>query len=65
MTNMMSQLSSSIPMVNVNIIFGPRGMDSLYSPLSFGGGHIPQMNPTIRGWSPLYSETNPSLNVPR
>jgi hypothetical protein len=41
MPNMMSQLSSSIPMANVNPSFGPGGMAPLYAPLLFGGGHIP------------------------
>jgi hypothetical protein len=49
MPNMMSQLSSSIPMTNVNPIFGPGGMAPQHAPLSLGEGHIPQKNPTIGG----------------
>ena len=41
MPNMTSQLSSSIPMANVNPSFGPVGMAPPYALLSFGGGHIP------------------------
>jgi hypothetical protein len=49
MPNIKSQLSSSIPIANVNPSFGPGGMAPPYAPLSFGGAHIPQTNPTVGG----------------
>jgi hypothetical protein len=63
--NMTSQLSSYIPVANVNPSFGPGGMAPPYAPLSFGGGHIPQTNPTFGGLPPFSSEPNPILNAPR
>jgi hypothetical protein len=65
MPNMMSQLSSSIPTTNANPSFGPRVMAPPHAPLSFGGGHIPQTNPTVGGQPPFSSRSNPSLNAPR
>jgi hypothetical protein len=65
MPNMISQLSSSIETTNANSSFGPGGMTPLHAPLSFGGGHIPQMNPTVGGQPPYYSRSNPSINAPR
>jgi hypothetical protein len=53
MPNMTSQLSSSIPTTNLNPSFGSRGTTPPYGPFPFGGGHIPQMNPTVGGWNPL------------
>jgi hypothetical protein len=64
MPNMMSQLSSSIPTTNENLIFGPGGMAPLYAPLSFCEGHIPQTNPMVGGWNYFSSRSNPSLNDP-
>jgi hypothetical protein len=61
---MTSQLSSSIPTTNANPSFGPGGMAPPHTPLSFGGGHIPQMNPTVGGQPPFSSGSNPSLNAP-
>jgi hypothetical protein len=61
---MTSQLSSFITAANVNPSFGPRGMAPPYDPLSFGGGHIPQTNPTVGGWPPFSSGPNRSLNAP-
>jgi len=39
--NIMSQLSSSIPVTNENPSFGLGAMTPPHAPLSFGGGHIP------------------------
>jgi hypothetical protein len=64
MPNMTSQLSSSIPVTNANPSFGPGGMAPLHTPLSFGGGHIPQMNPMVGGQPPFSFGSNPSLNAP-
>jgi hypothetical protein len=51
-------------MANANPSFGIGGMAPSYGPLSFGGGHIPQMNPTVGGWPPFSSGPNPRLNAP-
>jgi hypothetical protein len=58
------QISSSIPATNANPSVGPGGMAPPHTPLSFGGGHIPQMNPTIGGQPPFPPRSNPSLNAP-
>jgi hypothetical protein len=50
---------------NANPSFGSGGMAPLYTPLSFGEGDIPQMNPTVGGLPPFSSGPNPSLNAPR
>jgi hypothetical protein len=50
---MMSQISSSILATNSNPNFGPRGMAPPHAPVSFGGGHIPQMNPTVGSQNPF------------
>jgi hypothetical protein len=62
--NMTSQTSSSIPTTNANPSFGIGGMAPSHSLLSFGGGHIPQMNPMVGGQPPFSSVSNPSLNAP-
>jgi hypothetical protein len=49
MPNMTLQLSFSIPKTNANPSFGHAGMAPPYAPVSFGGGHIPQTNPTVGG----------------
>jgi hypothetical protein len=36
-----------------------------HAPLSLGGGHISQMNPTVGGQPPFSFGSNPSLNAPR
>jgi hypothetical protein len=58
--NMMLQLSSFVSMANVNPSFGSGGMTPPYVPFLFGGGHIPQANPTVGGWNPLSSRPNPT-----
>jgi len=63
MPNMTSQLSSSILAANLNPSFGPGGMNPPYVHISFGGGHIPQLNPTVGGWNPLSFKPNSSLNA--
>jgi hypothetical protein len=63
MPDMTSQLSSSISTTNVNPSFGSGGTTPPYVPFSFGGGHIPQVNPTVGGWNPLSSRPNPSFNA--
>jgi hypothetical protein len=50
---MTSQFSSSIPVNNTNPSIGPGGMAPLHIPLSFGGAHIPQMNPTVGSQPPF------------
>jgi hypothetical protein len=64
MPNMTSQLSSSILATNANPSFVLGGMAPSHAPLSFGGGHIPQMNTTVGGQPPFSSRSNPSLNAP-
>jgi hypothetical protein len=60
--NMNLHFSSSILTSNINPIFGSRGTSSPYTPLSFGGVHIPQPTPTVRGWNPPSSKPNPRYN---
>jgi hypothetical protein len=64
MPNMTSQLSSSIPANNENPSLGPGGMAPPHTPLSFGGGHIPQTTPTVGSQPPFPPGSNPSLNAP-
>jgi hypothetical protein len=47
--NVTLQISSYIPTTNGNPSFRPRGMDPPHTTLSFGGGHIPKMNPMVGG----------------
>jgi hypothetical protein len=63
MSNFISQFSSSIPTSNLNpsIVLG--GMAPLHIPLSFGGAHVPQMNPMIGSQLHFHSGSNPSLNA--
>jgi hypothetical protein len=61
---MMSQISSSILATNSNPNFGPRGMAPPHAPVSFGGGHIPQTNPTVGSQNPFSFGSNPTLNAP-
>jgi hypothetical protein len=58
------QLSSSIVTTNMNPRFGSGGTTPHYVPLSFGGGHIPQVNPMVGGWNPLSFKPNPRVSVP-
>lgn len=64
MPNMTSQLASCIPTTNANPSFLPGGMAPSYDPLSFGGSHVPQVNPTVGGWPPFSFGSNTSLNAP-
>jgi hypothetical protein len=64
MPEMTSQISSSFSTTSVNPSFGYGGTMPNYFPFSFGGGHIPQENPTVGGWNPLSFPPNPSLNSP-
>jgi hypothetical protein len=64
MPDMTSHLSSSVSMANVNPSFGSGGTTPPYVPFSFGGGHIPQVTPTVGGWNPPSSGPNPSFNAP-
>jgi hypothetical protein len=50
---MTSQLSSSIPANNTNPSIGLGGMAPPHIPLSFGGAHIPQMNPMVGSQPPF------------
>jgi hypothetical protein len=63
--NLTSQFSSSIPMTNTNPSVGLGSMVSLHIPLSFGGAHIPQENPTVGSQPPFQPGSNPSRNAPR
>jgi hypothetical protein len=63
MPDMMSQLSSSVSTTNVNPSFGYGGTMPPFAPFSFGGGHIPQTNPTVGGWNSLSSGPNPNFNA--
>jgi hypothetical protein len=65
MSNMTSQLSSSISTTNANPSVGLGGISPPHVHLLFGGGHIPQTNPMIGGQPPFSSGSNPSLNAPR
>jgi hypothetical protein len=53
---------SSVSSTYVNPSFGFGGMIPPYSPFSFGGGHIPQPNPMVRGWNPPSYRPNPSFD---
>jgi hypothetical protein len=64
MSNMTSQLSSSIPFMNTNPSIVLQGMAPPHIPLSFGGTHIPQKNPMARIQPPFHPSFNPSLNSP-
>jgi hypothetical protein len=64
MPNTMSKISSSIQTTNANPSFGPGGKSPPYAPLSFGGSHITQTNPTVGGWPHFCFGPNPSLNAP-
>jgi hypothetical protein len=63
MSNMTSQILSSILVNNTNPSIGPRSMDHLYIPLSFGGSHIPKMNPMVGSQPPFHPGSNPSINA--
>jgi hypothetical protein len=62
-SNFTSQFSSSIPASNSNPSIGLGGMAPLHIPLSFGGVHIPQKNPTVGSLPPFHPRSNPSLNA--
>jgi hypothetical protein len=64
MPDMTSHFSSSVSLSHVNPSFGSGGMMPPYTPFSFGGGHIPQSNPTVGGWNPPSSGPNPSFTFP-
>jgi hypothetical protein len=59
MSNFTLQFSNSIPTVGTNASIGLGGTTPLYNPFSFGGTHVPQTNPTVRGISPF----NPRYNL--
>jgi hypothetical protein len=63
-SHMTSQLSSFVSTTNVNPSFGSRGTMPPYFYFSFGGFHIPQVNPIVGGWNPPSSEPSPSFNAP-
>jgi hypothetical protein len=65
MSNLTSQFPSSIPTTNTNPSIGHGGMDPSHILLSFGGAHIPQMNPMVGIQPPFHPGSNPSLNSPR
>jgi hypothetical protein len=61
MPYMSSHFPSYVSSSYVNPIFGSGGMTPPFSPFSFGGGHIPQLNLMVRGWNlPSYG-SNPSF----
>jgi hypothetical protein len=64
MLNTTSKFPSSIPANNTNPCIGLGGMVPLHIPLSFGGSHIPQMNPMVEIQPPFQLGSNPSLNAP-
>jgi len=64
MPDMNSHWSSSVSMANVNHSFGSGGTPPPYVPFVFGGGHIPQPIPMVRGWNIPSSKPNPSFNAP-
>jgi hypothetical protein len=65
MSNMTSQLSSSIPKNNTNSSIGLGRVAPLHIPLSFGGVHIPQTTPTAGSQPPFPHGSSPSINAPR
>jgi hypothetical protein len=65
MPNMTSQLSFSILANDENTSIGSGGTDPLHTPLSFGGGNIPQTTPMIGSQPPFPLGSNTSLNAPR
>jgi hypothetical protein len=58
MSNFTSHFSNSIPVAGTNASIGLGGTNPPYTPFSFGGTHVPQMNPTVGG-IPLF---NPGSN---
>jgi hypothetical protein len=63
-SDMYSHFPSSISSPYVNPSFGSRGIMPTYSPFSFGGSHIPQLNIIVGGWNiPSYG-SNPIFIFP-
>jgi hypothetical protein len=62
--DMTSHFSSSVSTNNMNPSFGYGGTTPPYVPFSFGGGHIPEVTPTVGVWNPPSSRPNPSFNAP-
>jgi hypothetical protein len=60
MPNFTSQFSSSIPTSSLNTSIGLGGMAPPHTPFSFGGAHVPQTTPTVRGLPPINPESNAS-----
>jgi hypothetical protein len=59
MPNFTSQFSNSIPTAGTNASIGLGGTTPPHTPFSFGGTHVPQMNPTIGGIPPFNPGSNP------
>jgi hypothetical protein len=59
MLNFTSQFSNSIPAAGTNVSIGLGGTTPPYTPFSFGGTHVPQTTPTVRGIPPFNLGSNP------
>jgi hypothetical protein len=59
MSNFTSQFSNTIPAAGSNAIIGLGGNTPPYTPFSFGGSHMPQMIPNIRGIHAFNPRSNP------
>jgi hypothetical protein len=59
MENFTSQFSNSISVAGTNANIGLGGTNPPYTPFSFGGTHVPQMNPTMAGIPPFNPRSNP------
>jgi hypothetical protein len=60
MPSFTSQFSTAIPAVGHNASLGPRGTTPPYTPFSFGGSHVPQVNPNVGSVPFLNPGSNPS-----
>jgi hypothetical protein len=63
MHNFTSQFSPSILASNPNTSIGLGGIAPSHILVSFGGPHIPEMNPMIGRLPPFHPSSNPGLNT--